>query len=616
MRRSLTHFWRMNLAVVLGVGVATAVLTGALLVGDSVRGSLRDLSLDRLGKIDHALVSDRFFRAGLAADLGRVLHAEGFSAEVIYAVTMGGTAVHAQSRARASRVQIQGIEDSFASLFGGDVSRLNEEGPFPAVIVNESLRKELGAHVGDAVLLSFARPSDTHRESLFGHTELSDATQILRLMLVDVLPDRGMGRFVLHAHQSMPLNAFVSLPILQKAMGQPGRVNTLLVSGAVQEDLGSELSQAATLDDLGIVSRVGDDHLSIESTQFILPDHLAKPIQSLAKDEALESLPILTYLANTIRVGEKEVPYSTIVAMDAKDFGGLALLGGSAAPALADEDIFLNAWAAEDLGARVGDAVTLDYFSVGAKEELMTRSSTFRLAGIVAMAGLGADPTLSPEYPGLQGADDMLAWDPPFPVALNRIRKKDESYWDDFKAAPKAFVAATTGQRLWESRFGVLTSIRLRAKQGKDMQRAAADFEAALSAKISPQSAGLIFRPVKQEALMSSSGATDFGQLFVMFSLFLIVSAALLVGLLFRLGVENRAREVGILMASGYDGRALRKRFMGEGILLAGVGGVVGLAGAVVYAWLMMAGLRTWWVAAVGTSELFLHVKGLSLLLG
>ena len=43
MRRSLIHFWRINLAVLLGAAVATAVLTGALLVGDSVRGSLRRL---------------------------------------------------------------------------------------------------------------------------------------------------------------------------------------------------------------------------------------------------------------------------------------------------------------------------------------------------------------------------------------------------------------------------------------------------------------------------------------------------------------------------------------------------------------------------------------------
>ena len=39
--RSLAYHWRGNLAVMLGVVVGTAVLAGALFVGDSLRGSLR-----------------------------------------------------------------------------------------------------------------------------------------------------------------------------------------------------------------------------------------------------------------------------------------------------------------------------------------------------------------------------------------------------------------------------------------------------------------------------------------------------------------------------------------------------------------------------------------------
>ena len=69
LRRNLFYHWRANVAVALGVMVGTAVLTGALLVGDSLRGSLRDLTLDRLGDIDHALVGDRFFQADLAERL-------------------------------------------------------------------------------------------------------------------------------------------------------------------------------------------------------------------------------------------------------------------------------------------------------------------------------------------------------------------------------------------------------------------------------------------------------------------------------------------------------------------------------------------------------------------
>jgi hypothetical protein len=40
--RNLTWFWRTNLAVLLGVATATAVLTGALLVGGGVGVRLPD----------------------------------------------------------------------------------------------------------------------------------------------------------------------------------------------------------------------------------------------------------------------------------------------------------------------------------------------------------------------------------------------------------------------------------------------------------------------------------------------------------------------------------------------------------------------------------------------
>src|SRR5579864_8770728 len=64
--RNLRYFRGVNIAVVLGMAVATAVLTGALMVGDSVRGSLADLALRRLGPVDLALISTRFFDQSLA----------------------------------------------------------------------------------------------------------------------------------------------------------------------------------------------------------------------------------------------------------------------------------------------------------------------------------------------------------------------------------------------------------------------------------------------------------------------------------------------------------------------------------------------------------------------
>src|SRR5258708_19932029 len=66
-RRSLRFHARAHLGVVLGSAVGSAALVGALIVGDSVRGSLRDLALQRLGDVRFALENgDRLFGDRLA----------------------------------------------------------------------------------------------------------------------------------------------------------------------------------------------------------------------------------------------------------------------------------------------------------------------------------------------------------------------------------------------------------------------------------------------------------------------------------------------------------------------------------------------------------------------
>ena len=73
MIEALRHYWRVHLAVAAAVAVLTAVLVGTLLVGDSMRGSLRALTLDRLGRIDDVVTGQgNFFRARLAEDLVEV----------------------------------------------------------------------------------------------------------------------------------------------------------------------------------------------------------------------------------------------------------------------------------------------------------------------------------------------------------------------------------------------------------------------------------------------------------------------------------------------------------------------------------------------------------------
>ena len=641
MRRSLSYFWRIQLAVLLGAVVATAVLTGALLVGDSVRGSLRNLTLNRLGRIDYALISERFFREELATDLSQQLEGEAqFHRETVPAILLNGAAVNPKSKARASRVQIQGIDERFAGLWGdasGQDAPSSEKQPgqlFPSVHINQSLQNELDIAVGEQVLLSFERHSDIHREFLLGHRDSSEVLQTLRLTITKILPDRGIGSFGLRPNQSRPLNAYVPLTVLQKTLGSETKVNTIFaaatspsLSNRTTTDtlptLQNKLNQALKLEDLGLILRhVSSDsiggvgYLSLESTQFMLKPDIIEVAQAVAIERRTLSLPILTYLANTIAVNERTIPYSTITGLDTRRAFSLELIDGSAAPPLADGEILLNEWAATDLGAAVGDEINVSYYIVGPREKLLTRGAQFRLKGVVAIKGLAADRGLTPEFPGIHEADDMSEWNAPFPIDLSRIRPKDEVYWDLFRATPKAFVSDGTAQQLWRSRFGDLTALQIRTVLGADLQTTQTNFQRRLLDKIRPEQVGLAFQPVKANGLAAATGSTDFSSLFIGFSLFLIVSAALLVGLLFRLGVEQRASEIGILLATGYPISTVRRRFMTESGLIAGLGSLVGLGGGIVYAWLLMAGLRTWWLAAVGTPFLTLHVNPLSLVLG
>ena len=70
--QNLLYFRKANLSILAGVVIGTAVLTGALITGDSVRYSLLRITGDRLGKIRFALhTDDRFFSRELAESLSR-----------------------------------------------------------------------------------------------------------------------------------------------------------------------------------------------------------------------------------------------------------------------------------------------------------------------------------------------------------------------------------------------------------------------------------------------------------------------------------------------------------------------------------------------------------------
>jgi ABC-type antimicrobial peptide transport system permease subunit len=627
--RNLTWYWRTNLAVLLGVATATGVLGGAALVGESVRASLRGLVLERLGNADFVVTRSGFFREQLAAEMQPAAPL----------IALDGVVAHEPSGKRVAGVQVYGVDERFWQ-FQGLRGGLHDGPPRGREIqLTAALARELGAAAGDTILLRIPKFSAIPLESLHGRKE--DLGKTLRLSMSGVV----QRPFSLRAQQGDVRAVYVSLAHLQREVNQPRRVNTIVAAHGKLP--------ALTLGDLGIrlrdivgrtpwsaadapVGLLGEERvqgdprgpggpphnqcLSLETDSAVISDALADVAARTAQSLGLRAQPVLSYLANRLRIGAREVPYSVVTALDA-------------APAPAAEDgIVLNQWAASDLSARVGDAVELDYFVWKADGQLHTETAKFQVERIVPVDA--GDRDLTPEYPGITESRSLRDWDPPFPLDLARIRPRDEEYWNRYRTTPKAFVRLSRGRALWGTRFGSLTSLRISPPTppanrsvafqagvpsgpppfvGAFFPAASAAYADALRAALTPATLGLAVIPVKAQGLEAAQGATDFGEYFVYFSFFLMVSALLLTGLFFRLGIEQRKREIGILRALGFSASKIRRVFLLEGAALAVAGAAVGVIVALAYGALILLGLRTWWFDAVGTRLLSLHTSAAAL---
>jgi putative ABC transport system permease protein len=595
-KRSLAYYWHTNLVVVLGVAVAVSVLAGALLIGESVRGSLRDLSTRRLGKTDDLISSANFFREQLAADLD--------AGATCPLIALKGVAVYEPNKRRAGDVKVYGVDERFWKFNGVEGVAAPQNGE---ALVSESLAGELGSGPGESLLLRLEKPSDIPVESLHGRKE--DPGKTIRLKVARVLGGESLGEFSLQPQQDAVRAIFVSLSFLQRELEQQGRVNTILVSRR-QQSIAALLKNKATLEDLGLKLRVINDQqsISVESAGKIINEHIATAVAQAAHSLSLGTVPVLSYLANSINDGDRSTPYSLVTAVGDETFAKLAKPSAAASK---NPPIILNDWTARDLNAKPGDTVSLDYYVWHENGRLETKRADFELTAVVPIAGFAADRELVPEYPGITESENLSDWDPPFPIDLDRVRKQDEDYWHENRATPKAFIPLSAGQNLWGTRFGKLTSIRVEATP-ESMN----SFGERLREAIDPALMGVQVVPVRDQSLAASRGATDFGEYFLYFSFFLVVSALMLTTLFFKLGIEQRAREVGTLQAIGFSDAGIRRLFLAEGTLLAIIGSLLGLIGAVAYAAFLMYGLRTWWVGAVGTTALTLHVSWVWMVVG
>jgi putative ABC transport system permease protein len=602
--RSLVFFRRTHLAVLFATAVCTAVLVGALVVGDSVPHSLRRIAETRLGASDYAIVSrTRTFRSRLADELSRRL-----GIPVAPVLNVSGLAVRPDSDLRIGGVEILGVDGRFWAM-GETVFAL---GPGQAVI-NERLARRLDIRPGQQILVRLRRPEVIPAEMPFALEQ--ERTRAVRVEVIGIAADEQFGRFSLSANQVSPFNLFVSLPWLSQFLDlaedfQPGeagdngpRVNILLVaegSGKQAADIGSELQEIWRLEDIGLslesLPELG--MVELRSERVFLEQALSRTALAIGE----KPVGIFTYLVNSIRA----VPTTGVQPTDgprsvspseprSTPYSFVSASGPPVVPPdMKDGEILVNDWLAADLELSAGDRVELEYYELGPEQQLDEAGSSFTVRAIVPIAGLAGDRKLMPDFPGITEVESSFDWEPGVPVDLDRIRDKDERYWELYRGTPKAFVTLAAARGMWENRFGDLTAVRY--PSSGDGAQAQETIARRLLDTLEPEAADIRILPVKKEGLQAGSGAVDFGQLFLGLSFFLLAAAVLLTALLYTLGIEQRAEETGLLRALGFTKRTIRRIHLAEGALVAVLGGVLG--------------------TAVGVSSLQLYVRSTTLAIG
>ena len=444
--QSRSYYIKFYRLVAVAVAVMTAVLTGSLVLGDSVRGSLSERVNERLGNTETLIqtgtgfLSDSILNNSILSNAKGYLLAEGFisSNGQMIPVTVWGTDNDSLKQGEAL------INEELLDESGGKVERgmKNEESRIVLHLPSNNL-------VGSG--------------SLF--ISQSYATQ-LRLSVKGVKTGQDGGNLLLHNEQVRPLNVFMNRQELAEALGVKGKVNVILSPDHIYQD---QFRSIWRPEDSGL-----QVHDSIVGTDRVF-------LSQAVVDSLHPTARYMAYFVNSMG----NIPYSFVTATDQ----------------LHGDETILTDYAAKRMNVHVGDSVMMEYYvSHGGLKQLETRRHFFRVSRIVPISEIqGQAELLSADFPGLSGVNRCTDWDSDLPIDMSRITKADEDYWTKYRQTPKALVSLDAVSKDWIGSYGVATKIVVNRGNSLHLQPSAFNLtliqprEAALRAAQNGTDFGMLF---------------------------------------------------------------------------------------------------------------------------
>ncbi len=590
-RRSISYYLKGAVYQVVIIVLLTAVITGSLLTGKSVKNSLKQTSFEKLGNTGILISSGiRYFDPALvyrmASETGvkctDLLEIDGYC----QLFTTGQT---------APRVKIYAVENDFFSFQGNEEIKI-EKGE---VAVNEQLAGYLGLKEGDGLIIRFNPISDIPSEAPFSPG--NDATASVVLKADNILQPENSGNFSLGISQITPLNIFINRSDLTDANGKIPKINRLLFNNQknisvkdIYSTLHNELKPEDTGLSLRLIPKTGgyeiiSDRIFIDQSQV---DEISKM--------SISTFPVITYLANSIVNGNKTTPYSFISALDPSLYQGVPEGNG----------IVINEWLAEDLNAEVGDTLKVSWYSPDPVNRLKEEKMDFIVSQVVKMQGIWSDSLLMPEFPGIAGRESCTDWDAGVEINMDLIRKKDEEYWNKYGGTPKAYINYEKGKEIWGNNFGPATSIRFNKEvTGNEISEK-------LSGFIDPYKSGFTISDLPQESIKAANEGVDFSTLFLSLGFFIILSAIILLVLVVSTFYESKKDQIMTLFSIGFSNSKIEKLLFLESGITAVIGAFVGAFAGGLFNFIVIKALNSVWRGAVQTNTLIAGFDPWSLVTG
>jgi len=581
--QSLRYYRKLNLAVVLGIALSTAILVGALVVGDSVRFTLQQIVAQRLGKTSRVITAgERLFSQQLAEGIARQTGAESSTL-----LRSNGFGVISGGENRLNQLAVWGIDSLFGHFGEKPVAFNLKENE---VAINEEVARLTGLKPGDEFLLRVNKLNTFPANTPF--VSVKENSVGVYVKIKSVLSAAELGNFQLQNGQSAPRNLFCSIEWLNRQMALQAKANVILIGEEYQgEDLVQILRQNWKLADLNLQVR---ENSQLNYTEILSDRVFVEPVVAqFCQMNLPDSKPVFSYFINSLSANGFSTPYSFV----------------SSDPALSGVQLNVSQWLADDLKLTPNDSVRISYFEVGPQRKLVEKDTLFIVNELFKQEGELADRNLMPVIPGLSDAGNCRDWKTGVPVDLKKIRPKDEEYWKQAGGAPKAFVSLATAQKLWGNRFGETTAIRVAGLKS-------AELEQTLLSGLDPADAGYQISDAKTEGNQAASTGVDFGQLFIGLSFFVLFAAVLLTIILFRLFLNYRKSEIGTLSAMGFTIPSIRALLLKEaaGYILLGI--LIGIPFGIAYNYLILKAINTIWVDIVRTSAVQMYLSASTILVG